>query len=94
MRGEKPMNTQTAISPGATCFLAFRADPLAHPVKVGANGRAVRLSGILTSGRPGYVCGIATVKRRRVNLLVPASVLVSTAPARPLRSPAGLPYTV
>lgn len=90
------MNSNTtAISPGATCFLAFRADPLAHPVTVGrAKGKPVPLSGILTSGRAGYVCGIATVKRRRVNLLVPCSVLVSTAPARPLRSPAGLPYTV
>lgn len=89
------MNSNTTvISPGATCFLSFRENPLAHPVTVGANGRAVRLSGILTSARPGYVHGIATVKRRRVNLLVPCSVLVSLSPARLLSSPTGLPYTV
>lgn len=90
------MNSNTtAISPGATCFLAFRADPLAHPVTVGrAKGKPVPLSDILTSARPGYVHGVATVKRRRVNLLVPASALVSTAPAFPLRAAPGLPYTV
>lgn len=73
---------QTGIAPHSTCFLSMKENPLAHPVTVGGNGRAVRLGGITSSARPGFVHGKATVKGRRVNLLVPSSALVPMSPAR------------
>lgn len=72
----------TAIRPRSVCFLSMKSEPLAHPVTVGANGRAVRLSDITTSARPGFIHGRATVKGKRVFLLVPAAALCSLAPAR------------